>query len=134
MSRQSAFEFRTATAEQIVEAILTRCTTYDALIGFRQRIGTRKADKTYPQTRDALNLMRQHRAQIKRKRVITDALTDFNKALADGASVLELIQPMIDDWKEYFFNREGVGLMDDQALIMAMLLSADYLKQLKGVQ
>lgn len=132
MSRQSAFEFRTATAEQIVEAVLTRQTTYDALIAFRQRIGTRKADKVYPQTRDALNLMREHRAQIKRKRLITDTLAPFNERLADGADVLDIIQPMVDDWKEFFFNREGVGLMDDQALIMAMLLSADYLNQLKG--
>ena len=131
MSRIAKLDFRTATAEQIVDAIRNKVTTYNALIGFRQRIGARKADRQYPQTRDALFILRSDKARAKRTKLIRETLKPFNAKLADGAEVLDLMQPVINDWKEYFFNHEDIGLMDNQVAVMALLLSADYLQQLK---
>lgn len=131
MSRIAKLDFRTATADQIVDAINNKITTYGALVGFRQRVTAQVADRLYPQTREALFALRKIKQRAKRSRLIRETLRPFNEQLSAGADVLDLMQPVINDWKEYFFTHEDTGLMDKQAAIMAMLMSADYLRQLK---
>ncbi|EKY5002875.1 hypothetical protein QFX71_001784 [Citrobacter amalonaticus] len=133
MARKPNIDFASATAEQIAEAILTGVTNRQNLHSWRTRNAgnATKADRLYPHTRQALQIVEQEMYKRRKASQVKDILRPFNRALSEGADILELMKPVLDDWRLFLTEEHGVGLMPEQCAVMALLQSGDYLKQIK---
>lgn len=130
--KKANFSFATATAAEIVSAIDSKITTTTNLHTFRTRAGgAAKADKLHPQTREALNIIKRLKQQARAARTIREVLSPYNGELAKGRQVLDLIKPIIGAWKEFYFSK-GIGLTDDQVLLLIAIQSAGELEELTG--
>lgn len=59
MTKPVLFDFSNATASEIVSAIDNKITSLVNLRSFRTRVGgSKKADKLYPATREAMNIIK----------------------------------------------------------------------------
>ncbi|WP_368757489.1 hypothetical protein [Klebsiella pneumoniae] len=132
MGKPVLFDFSNATASEIVAAIDAKITTAQNLHAFRTRMGgAKKADKLYPATREALNIIKRLRQQAKDAKIIRDILQPYSAELAKGRDVMEIIKPVISAWKEFYFSK-GFGLADEQVLILRMIECGSELESLTG--
>ncbi|MBY5300037.1 hypothetical protein FP371_17495 [Citrobacter freundii] len=75
MAKPVLFDFSNATISDIVSAIDNKITSLVNLRSFRTRVGgSKKADKLYPATREAMNIIKCLRQQAKDAKVIRDKL------------------------------------------------------------
>ena len=122
--KTAKINFGVESAETIFNAIIHGETTQTALYGFMNRIGTNKRNTT-----KALEMLREHKLQLKRNarasRTIRIALRPYSAELAKGRNVMEIIEPV-------HYARQGIGLANDQILLLKMVEAADELKKITG--
>ncbi|HBW2288814.1 TPA: hypothetical protein MIH14_20560 [Klebsiella pneumoniae] len=132
MTKPVLFDFSNATASEIVSAIDNKITSLVNLRSFRTRVGgSRKADKLYPATREAMNIIKGLRQQAKNAKIIRDILKPYSAELAKGRDVMEIIKPVISAWKAFYFSK-GSGLSDEQVLILKMIECGGELESMTG--
>lgn len=132
MSKPVLFDFSNAAASEIVAAIDAKITTVQNLHAFRTRIGgAKKADKLYPATREALNIIKRLRQQAKDAKIIRDILQPYSVELAKGRDVMEIIEPVLSAWRVYYASH-GIGLMNEQILLLKIIESGGELEEITG--
>jgi len=123
MSKPVLFGFSNATASEIVSAIDNKITSLVNLRSFRTRVGgSKKADKLYPATREAMNIIKGLRQQAKNAKIIRDILKPYSQELAKGRHVMDIIEPVLSAWRVYYASH-GSGLMNDQVLLLKIIES-----------
>ena len=132
MTKPVLFDFSNATASEIVSAIDNKITSLVNLRSFRTRVGgSRKADKLYPATREAMNIIKGLRQQAKNAKIIRDILKPYSAELAKGRDVMEIIKPVLSAWRVYYASH-GIGLMDQQILLLKMIEAGGELESITG--
>ena len=132
MTKPVLFNFANATASEIVSAIDNKITSLVNLRSFRTRVGgSKKADKLYPATREAMNIIKGLRQQAKNAKIIQDILKPFSAELAKGRDVMEIIEPVLSAWRVYYASH-GIGLMTEQVLLLKMIESGGELEGITG--
>ena len=132
MTKPVLFDFSNATASEIVSAIDNKITSLVNLRSFRTRVGgSRKADKLYPATREAMNIIKGLRQQAKNAKIIRDILQPYSAELAKGRDVMEIIKPVLSAWRVYYASH-GIGLMNEQILLLKMIESGGELEGITG--
>lgn len=132
MTKPVLFDFSNATASEIVSAIDNKITSLVNLRSFRTRVGgSRKADKLYPATREAMNIIKGLRQQAKNAKIIRDILKPYSAELAKGRDVMEIIKPVISAWKAFYFSK-AIGLSEEQVLILKMIECGGELESMTG--
>ena len=132
MTKPVLFDFSNATALEIVSAIDNKITSLVNLRSFRTRVGgSRKADKLYPATREAMNIIKGLRQQAKNAKIIRDILKPYSAELAKGSDVMEIIEPVLSAWRVYYASH-GIGLMNEQILLLKMIESGGELEGIIG--
>ena len=132
MGKPVLFDFSNATASEIVAAIDAKITTAQNLHAFRTRMGgAKKADKRYPATREALNIIKRLRQQAKDAKIIRDILQPYSAELAKGRDVMDIIEPVLSAWRVYYASH-GIGLMNEQILLLKMIESGGELEGITG--
>ncbi len=128
--KKAKIDFGVETAETIFNAIIYGETTQTALYGFMNRVGTNKRNTT-----KALEMLREHKLRLKRNaraaRTIRSTLKAYSAELAKGRDVIEIIQPVLTAWR-LFYAKQGIGLMNDQVLLLKMVEAAGELEKLTG--
>ncbi|HFK7363685.1 TPA: hypothetical protein ACG0BQ_001053 [Klebsiella pneumoniae] len=128
--KKAKIDFGVETAETIFNAIIHGETTQTALYGFMNRVGTNKRNTT-----KALEMLREHKLRLKRNaraaRTIRSTLKPYSAELAKGRDVIEIIQPVLTAWR-LFYAKQGIGLMNDQVLLLKMVEAAGELEKLTG--
>ncbi|VAG11411.1 hypothetical protein [Enterobacter hormaechei] len=128
MTKPVLFDFSNATASEIVSAIDNKITSLVNLRSFRTRVGgSKKADKLYPATREAMNIIKGLRQQAKNAKIIRDILKPYSHELAKGRDVMEIIEPVLSAWRVYYASH-GIGLMNEQILLLKMIESGGELE------
>ena len=129
--KTAKLNFGVESAEKIFNAIIRGETTQTALYAFIHRTGTNKR-----QTSKALDLLREHKLRLKRNarttRTIRNILKPYSAELAKGRDAVELILPILQAWRIHYSQQCGIGLMDEQILILKILESTAELKKLTG--
>lgn len=132
MTKPVLFDFSNATASEIVSAIDNKITSLVNLRSFRTRVGgSKKADKLYPATREAMNIIKGLRQQAKNAKNIRDILKPYSHELAKGRDVMEIIEPVLSAWRVYYASH-GIGLMNEQILLLKMIESGGELEGIIG--
>ena len=132
MTKPVLFNFSNATASEIVSAIDNKNTSLVNLRSFRTRVGgSKKADKLYPATREAMNIIKSLRQQAKNAKIIRDILKPYSHELAKGRDVMEIIEPVLSAWRVYYASH-GIGLMNEQILLLKMIESGGELEGITG--
>ena len=132
MTKPVLFDFSNATASEIVSAIDNKITSLVNLRSFRTRVGgSKKADKLYPATREAMNIIKSLRQQAKNAKIIRDILKPYSHELAKGRDVMEIIEPVLSAWRVYYASH-GIGLMNEQILLLKMIESGGELEGITG--
>ncbi|AIE62820.1 hypothetical protein ACVNAN_004904 [Enterobacter hormaechei] len=132
MTKPVLFDFSNATASEIVSAIDNKITSLVNLRSFRTRVGgSKKADKLYPATREAMNIIKGLRQQAKNAKIIRDILKPYSHELAKGRDVMEIIEPVLSAWRVYYASH-GIGLMNEQILLLKMIESGGELEGITG--
>lgn len=132
MTKPVLFDFSNATASEIVSTIDNKITSLVNLRSFRTRVGgSRKADKLYPATREAMNIIKGLRQQAKNAKIIRDILKPYSAELAKGRDVMEIIEPVLSAWRVYYASH-GIGLMNEQILLLKMIESGGELEGITG--
>ncbi|ELW1648138.1 hypothetical protein [Enterobacter oligotrophicus] len=132
MTKPVLFDFSNATASEIVFAIDNKITSLVNLRSFRTRVGgSRKADKLYPATREAMNIIKGLRQQAKNAKIIRDILKPYSAELAKGRDLMEIIEPVLSAWRFYYASH-GIGLMNEQILLLKMIESGGELEGITG--
>lgn len=132
MTKPVLFDFSNATASEIVSAIDNKITSLVNLRSFRTRVGgSKKADKLYPATREAMNIIKGLRQQAKNAKIIQDILKPFSAELAKGRDVMEIIEPVLSAWRVYYASH-GIGLMTNQVLLLKIIESGGELEGITG--
>ncbi|WP_371338729.1 hypothetical protein [Klebsiella variicola] len=132
MTKPVLFDFSNASASEIVSAIDNKITSLVNLRSFRTRVGgSKKADKLYPATREAMNIIKGLRQQAKNAKIIRDILKPYSHELAKGRDVMEIIEPVLSAWRVYYASH-GIGLMNEQILLLKMIESGGELEGITG--
>lgn len=132
MTKPVLFDFSNATASEIVSAIDNKITNLVNLRSFRTRVGGSKvADRRYPATREAMNIIKHLRHQAKGAKVIRDILKPYSAELAKGRDVMDIIEPVLSAWRMYYASH-GIGLMNEQILLLKMIESSGELEGITG--
>jgi hypothetical protein len=132
MTKPVLFNFANATASEIVSAIDNKITSLVNLRSFRTRVGgSKKADKLYPATREAMNIIKGLRQQAKNAKIIRDILKPYSHELAKGRDVMEIIEPVLSAWRVYYASH-GIGLMNEQVLLLKIIESGGELEGITG--
>ena len=128
--KTAKIDFGVESAETIFNAIIDGVTTQTALYGFMNRVGTNKRNTT-----KALEMLREHKLRLKRNaraaRTIRTVLKPYSAELAKGRDVMDIIAPVLTAWR-LFYARQGIGLMNEQVLLLKMVEAADELEKLTG--
>ena len=93
--------------------------------------GAKKADKLYPATREALNIIKRLRQQAKDAKIIRDILKPYSAELAKGRDVMEIIEPVLSAWRVYYASH-GIGMTSEQILLLKMIESGGELEGITG--
>ncbi|MEA5217693.1 hypothetical protein [Enterobacter cloacae] len=132
MTKPVLFDFSNATASEIVSAIDNKITSLVNLRSFRTRVGgSKKADKLYPATREAMNIIKGLRQQAKNAKIIRDILKPYSHELAKGRDVMEIIEPVLSAWRVYYASH-GIGIMNEQVLLLKIIESGGELEGITG--
>lgn len=133
MTKTAKIDFATTDAATIVDAIMNRITTLKSLNGFRDRAGgAAKADKLYPNTREALNLLKEMKQQKRKADAIRSTLAPYNARIAAGEAVEDILAPILSAWREYHVKNSSLCLMPSQILMLKVIESATQLEELTG--
>lgn len=128
--KTAKINFGVENAEEIFNAIIHGKTTQTALYGFINRVGTNKRN-----TSKALELLKEHKLRLKRNarasRIVRTTLKPYSAELAKGRDVIDIIQPVLTAWRLHY-TEQGIGLVNDQVLILKMVEAATELKKLTG--
>ncbi|WP_156322231.1 hypothetical protein [Winslowiella iniecta] len=128
--KTAKINFGVESAETIFNAIIHGETTQTALYGFINRVGTNKRN-----TSKALELLKDHKLRLKQNarasRTVRTTLNPYSAELAKGRDVMDIIQPVLSAWRLHY-AKQGIGLMNDQVLILKMVEAAAALKKLTG--
>ncbi|MBK0091991.1 hypothetical protein [Erwinia sp. S59] len=128
--KTAKINFGVENAEEIFNAIIHGKTTQTALYGFINRVGTNKRN-----TSKALELLKEHKLRLKRNarasRTVRTTLKPYSAELAKGRDVIDIIQPVLTAWRLHY-TEQGIGLVNDQVLILKMVEAATELKKLTG--
>lgn len=128
--KTAKINFGVESAETIFNAIIHGETTQTALYGFINRVGTNKRN-----TSKALELLKDHKLRLKQNarasRTVRTTLKPYSAELAKGRDVMDIIQPVLSAWRLHY-AKQGIGLMNDQVLILKMVEAAAALKKLTG--
>ncbi|HCI9400917.1 TPA: hypothetical protein NQE99_003647 [Klebsiella variicola] len=128
--KKAKIDFGVESAERIFNAIIHGETTQTALYGFINRVGTNKRN-----TSKALELLKEHKLRLKRNarasRTVRTTLKPYSAELAKGRDVIDIIQPVLTAWRLHY-TKQGIGLLNDQVLILLMVEAAAELKKLTG--
>lgn len=128
--KTAKINFGVESAEKIFNAIIHGETTQTALYGFINRVGTNKRN-----TSKALELLKEHKLRLKRNarasRTVRTTLKPYSAELAKGRDVIDIIQPVLSAWRLHYAD-QGIGLLNDQVLILKMVEAAAELKKLTG--
>lgn len=130
MAKPVKFDFSTASANDIVSAIHHKITSLNNLYSFRHRTGP-NADKLYPQTLKALDIIRLQRKNARNIKKVQKLLKPYSHELANGRDVMEVIEPVLTAYRQYYASN-GFGLMNDQVLLMLILEAGGRLEELTG--
>lgn len=133
MPKPVLFDFSNASAPEIVTAIHNKITSVVNLRSFRTRVAgsSKKADRLYPASREALNILKEQRQQAKDAKVINKLLKPYSHELAKGRDVLDIIQPVLTAYRLYYASH-GIGLMNDQVLLLKILEAGGELESITG--
>ncbi|MGV8924876.1 MAG: hypothetical protein ACOH2G_04255 [Ewingella sp.] len=132
MTKAALFDFSNASASEIVAAIDNKTTSVINLRSFRTRIGgAKKADRLFPATREALNMISKLRKQARDSKTINKILKPYSAELAKGHDVMDIIAPVLSAWR-HFYAAQGIGLMNEQVLLLKMVEVAGELEALTG--
>lgn len=128
--KTAKIDFGVENAEKIFNAIIHGETTQTALYGFINRVGTNKRN-----TSKALELLKDHKLRLKRNarasRTVRTTLKPYSAELAKGRDVIDIIEPVLSAWRLHYAD-QGIGLLNDQVLILKMVEAAAELKKLTG--
>ena len=130
MTKPANFNFATATASEIVSAIDSKKTTTINLHTFRTRAGgAAKADIIYPQTRDALNILKRLRQQARDREPFKTILRPLSNQYAAGSSLVEILRPVLEGYRQMYLDKLGLALTHEQ--IIMLLVATDGVEQLQ---
>ena len=74
---------------------------------------------------------RGHRRRNYNRSKFTRIPLPYNAELAKQRDVLDIIQPVLTAWR-LFYAKQGIGLMNDQVLLLKMVEAAGELEKLTG--
>lgn len=130
MAKPALLDFTSATATEIAWAVLNGVTSYQNLRAFRSRAGgTAKADKLYPQTREAMLLINAEKKKARDRRAIKDLIRAFSKSYAKGATLTEILAPVLKGYRQMYLDKLGLDLTHEQ--IIMLIVATDGVEQLE---
>ncbi len=130
MAKPALLDFSSATATEIAWAVLNGVTSYQNLRAFRSRAGgTAKADKLYPQTREAMQIITAEKNKARDRRAIKDLLRPFSQSSANGATLTEILAPVLKGYRQMYLEKLGLDLTHEQ--IIMLVVATDGVKQLE---
>ncbi|ENZ7197897.1 hypothetical protein AAHX80_24625 [Klebsiella variicola subsp. variicola] len=130
MAKPALLDFSSATATEIVWAVMNGVTSYQNLRAFRSRAGgTAKADKLYPQTREAMLLINAEKKKARDRRAIKDLIRPFSQSYANGATLTEILSPVLKGYRQMYLDKLGLDLTHEQ--IIMLLIATDGVEQLE---
>ncbi|ENZ8055574.1 TPA: hypothetical protein ACWSQU_002150 [Klebsiella pneumoniae] len=129
MAKPAKIDFATENAQTIADAILNGVTNIQNLKAFRYRVGTDKADKLYPQTREAMNLVNAERKKARDRQVFKDLLRPFSQKYAAGATIPEILAPVLKGYRQMYLEKLGLDLTHEQ--IIMLLVATTGVEQLE---
>ncbi|HEE1616992.1 TPA: hypothetical protein R6805_004502 [Klebsiella pneumoniae] len=129
MAKPAKIDFATENAQTIADAILNGVTNIQNLKAFRYRVGTDKADKLYPQTREAMNLVNAERKKARDRQVFKDLLRPFSQKYAAGATLTQILSPVLEGYRQMFLDKFGLDLRPEQ--IIMMIVATDGVEKLQ---
>lgn len=105
-------------------------TSCQNLRAFRSRAGgTAKADKLYPQTREAMLLINAEKKKARDRRAIKDLIRPFSQSYANGATLTEILSPVLKGYRQMYLDKLGLDLTHEQ--IIMLLIATDGVEQLE---
>ncbi|PUV46043.1 hypothetical protein CDU03_07110 [Cronobacter sakazakii] len=78
-----------------------------------------------------MNIIKGLRQQAKNAKNIRDILKPYSHELAEGRDVMEIIEPVLSAWRVYYASH-GIGLMNEQILLLKMIESGGELEGIIG--
>lgn len=131
MTKPALFPFEKAhTADEIVAAIDAKITTTQNLHAFRTRVGgAKKADRLYPATREALNIIKKLRQESRDRKAFKDLLRPFSQKFAEGATLTQILSPVLEGYRQMFLDKLGLDLRPEQ--IIMMIVATDGVEKLQ---
>lgn len=130
MAKPALLDFSSSTATEIVWAVMNGVTSYQNLRAFRSRVGgTAKADKLYPQTREAMQIINAEKKKARDRRLIKDLLRPFSQSSASGATLTEILTPVLKGYRQMYLDKLGLDLTHEQ--IIMLLIATDGVEQLE---
>lgn len=130
MAKPALLDFSSSTSTEIVWAVMNGVTSYQNLRAFRSRVGgTAKADKLYPQTREAMQIINAEKKKARDRRVIKDLLRPFSQSSASGATLTEILTPVLKGYRQMYLDKLGLDLTHEQ--IIMLLIATDGVEQLE---
>ncbi|WP_241177057.1 hypothetical protein [Citrobacter portucalensis] len=78
-----------------------------------------------------MNIIKSLRQQAKNAKIIRDILKPYSAELAKGRDVMEIIEPVLSAWRVYYASH-GIGLMNEQILLLKMIESGGELEGIIG--
>ncbi|HBV7915643.1 hypothetical protein [Klebsiella variicola] len=130
MAKPALLDFSSSTATEIVWAVMNGVTSYQNLRAFRSRVGgTAKADKLYPQTREAMQIINAEKKKARDRRVIKGLLRPFSQSSASGATLTEILTPVLKGYRQMYLDKLGLDLTHEQ--IIMLLIATDGVEQLE---
>lgn len=130
MAKPALLDFSSATATEIVWAVMNGVTSCQNLRAFRSRAGgTAKADKLYPQTREAMLLINAEKKKARDRRAIKDLIRPFSQSYANGATLTEILSPVLKGYRQMYLDKLGLDLTHEQ--IIMLLIATDGVEQLE---
>lgn len=123
LGKPAHFDFTTANATEIAWAVLNGVTSYQNLKQFRSRVGgTAAADKRYPQTREAMQIITAEKKKARDRRAIKDLLRPFSQSYANGATLTEILAPVLKGYRQMYLEKLGLDLTHEQIIMMIVAL------------
>ena len=131
IGKPDLLDFTTANATEIAWAVLNGVTSYQNLKQFRSRAGgTAAADKRYPQTREAMQIITAEKKKARDRRAVKDLIRPFSQSYANGATLTEILAPVLKGYRQMYLDKLGLDLTFEQIIVMIVALDGvDHLEK-----
>lgn len=124
IGKPALLDFSAANGTEIAWAVLNDVTSYQNLKAFRSRAGgTAKADKLYPQTREAMQIITAEKKKARDRRAIKDLIRPFSQSYANGATLTDILAPVLKGYRQMYLEKLGLDLTLEQ---ITMLIVSTY--------